>query len=203
MLSSSAPTKPRGRSHYRPGYSAAPAAPEAISSIGSGLSIVGKIVGHGALVIFGHVEGELHASTIQISDGAQVEGNIVAEELTIGGHVKGTIHANRVKLNSTAVVEGDIFHRSLAIEENAQFEGMSRRQENVIHTRSHVPANLPQAQAVSMDGNRKDDGVPGERMQHADLGGAAVRSLLRSLASSYSTAFRSRPSKHSRLPPCV
>jgi cytoskeletal protein CcmA (bactofilin family) len=174
MLSSSAPTKPRGRSHYRPGYSAAPAAPEAISSIGSGLSIVGKIVGHGALVIFGHVEGELHASTIQISDGAQVEGNIVAEELTIGGHVKGTIHANRVKLNSTAVVEGDIFHRSLAIEENAQFEGMSRRQENVIHTRSHVPANLPQAQAVSMDGNRKDDGVPGERMQHADLGGAAV-----------------------------
>ena len=35
-------------------------------------------------------------------------------------------------LNSTAVVEGDIYHRSLAIEENAQFEGMSRRQENVI-----------------------------------------------------------------------
>ena len=46
--------------------------------------------------------------------------------------MKGTIHANRVKLNSTAVVEGDIYHRSLAIEANAQFEGMSRRQENVI-----------------------------------------------------------------------
>jgi cytoskeletal protein CcmA (bactofilin family) len=27
------------------------------------------------------------------------------------------------------VVEGDIFHRSLAIEENARFEGMSRREE--------------------------------------------------------------------------
>src|SRR5262249_22517914 len=109
-------------------HSATPAAPEAISSIGSGLSIVGKIVGDGTLAIFGQVEGELHASTVQIADGAQVEGNIVAEELTIGGRVKGTIHANRVKLNSTAVVEGDIFHRSLAIEENAQFEGMSRRQ---------------------------------------------------------------------------
>src|SRR5262247_4225114 len=115
-------------------YSAEPAAPEASSSIGSGLSIVGKIVGHGTLAIFGHVEGELHASTIQISDGAQVEGNIIAEELTIGGRVTGTIHANRVKLNSTAVVEGDIFHRSLAIEENAQFEGMSRRQEDAIDT---------------------------------------------------------------------
>ena len=85
------------------------AAPEAISSISSGLTIVGKITGNGALAIFGHVEGDLQASTVQISDGAQVEGNIEAEELTIGGRFKGTIHANRVKLNSTAVVEGDIF----------------------------------------------------------------------------------------------
>ena len=89
-------------------HPASPAAPEAVSSISSGLSIVGKIVGEGTLGIFGHVEGEVHASIVQIGDGAQVEGNIVAEELTIGGRVKGTIHANRVKLNSTAVVEGDI-----------------------------------------------------------------------------------------------
>jgi cytoskeletal protein CcmA (bactofilin family) len=116
------------------------AAPEANSSISSGLSIIGKIVGQGKLGIFGHVEGEVHASTVQIGDGAQVEGDIVAEELTIGGRVKGTIHANRVKLNSTAVVEGDIYHRSLAIEENAQFEGMSRRQEDVISMPSIVPA---------------------------------------------------------------
>ena len=96
-------------------YSAAPAPPEAISSISSGLSIVGKIVGHGTVAIFGHVEGELHATTVQISDGAKVEGNITSEELTIGGRVNGTIHANRVKLTSTAVVEGDIFHWSADI----------------------------------------------------------------------------------------
>ncbi|MFZ0096085.1 MAG: polymer-forming cytoskeletal protein [Pseudolabrys sp.] len=131
------------------------AAPVAISSISSGLTIVGKITGNGALAIFGHVEGDLQASTVQISDGAQVEGNIEAEELTIGGRFKGTIHANRVKLNSTAVVDGDIFHRSLAIEENAHFEGMSRRQENAINTPSLVPATPPQARAVSNDGNRK------------------------------------------------
>ena len=73
-------------------------APEAISSISSGLSIVGKIVGNGRLAIFGQLEGEVHASTVQIGDGAKVEGNIIAEELTIGGRVKGTIRANRVKL---------------------------------------------------------------------------------------------------------
>ena len=114
---------------------------EPTSSISSGLSIVGKIVGHGALTIYGHVEGELHASTVVIAEGAQMEGDIVAEELTVGGHVKGTIHANRVKLDSTAVVEGDIFHRSLAIEENARFEGMSRRNENTIDTPSRAQAD--------------------------------------------------------------
>ena len=130
-------------------------APE-VSSISSGLSIVGKIVGHGSLTIFGHVEGEVRASTVVIAEGAQMEGDVVAEELTIGGHVKGTIHANRVKLVNTAVVEGDIFHRTLAIEENARFEGMSRRQENTIDTPSRDQAKRPQPQAA--DGNPKGNG---------------------------------------------
>jgi cytoskeletal protein CcmA (bactofilin family) len=54
---------------------------------------------------------------VLIGEGATVEDNRVAEELTIGGMVKGTIHANRVRLNSTAAVEGDIFHQSLSIQE--------------------------------------------------------------------------------------
>src|SRR6516164_4635563 len=131
------------------------AVPE-VSSISSGLSIIGKIVGHGAVTIFGHVEGELRASTVVIAEGAQMEGEVVAEELTIGGRVKGTIHANRVKLNGTAVVEGDIFHRTLAIEENARFEGTSRRQENTIDT----PSLVAHPQAVPIDGNRKGNGAP-------------------------------------------
>src|SRR5215475_2059627 len=99
-------------------------AAEAVSSISSGLTFVGKIAGKGTLTIFGHLEGEVQASIVQISDGAQVDGNILAEELTIGGRVKGTIRANRVKLKSTAVVDGDIFHQSIAIEENARFQGV-------------------------------------------------------------------------------
>src|SRR5262249_31793516 len=116
------------------------------------------IIGHGAVTIFGHVEGELRASTVVIAEGAQMEGDVVAEELTIGGHVKGTLHANRVKLNGTAVVEGDIFHRTLAIEENARFEGMSRRNENTTDTPSRVQTNLFQPQAG--DGNPKGNGSP-------------------------------------------
>ena len=138
---------------------ASSAVPE-VSSISSGLSIIGKIVGHGALTIFGHVDGELHASTVVIAEGAQMEGEVIAEELTVGGHVKGTIHANRVKLTSTAVVEGDIFHRTLAIEENARFEGASRRNENTIKTPSRPQPNRAQLQAAPTDGNRKGNGAP-------------------------------------------
>ena len=138
------------------------AVPKVSSS--SGLSIVGKIVGDGAVTIFGHVEGELRASTVVIAEGAQMEGEVSAEELTIGGHVKGTIHANRVKLNSTAVVEGDIFYRTLTIEKNARFEGTSRRNENKIDAPSLVQMNRTQLQAASTDSERKGNGAPDSDM---------------------------------------
>ena len=138
--------------------SAAPTSLEANSSISPGFSIVGKIVGQGNLHIFGRVEGEVHASTVQISNGAQVEGSIFAEDLTIGGHVKGTIRANRVKLSSTAVVVGDIYHQFLAIEENGQFEGASRRLDTVIDATSRALPAPPQAEAVPTDNKLEDDG---------------------------------------------
>ena len=133
--------------------------PEAASSISSGISIVGKIIGRGAVTIFGHVDGELQASIVVIAQGAEMVGDVVAEELTVNGHVKGNMHANRVKLGGTAVVEGDIFHRTLAIEENARFEGASRRNENAIDAQSLVQINRSQTQAASIGSNGKGNGV--------------------------------------------
>jgi cytoskeletal protein CcmA (bactofilin family) len=109
--------------------SAADNATDATSSISSGMTVIGKVNCDGTIKIFGRIKGELHGSTVVIADGAQMEGDIVAEDLTVGGRVKGTIHAKRVKLIGTADVEGDIYHRSLSIEENARFEGSSRRED--------------------------------------------------------------------------
>jgi cytoskeletal protein CcmA (bactofilin family) len=116
----------------------APLQPEEATSLSSGLSIVGKIIGRGALTIFGHVEGELRASTVVIAEGAEMVGDIVAEELTVNGHVKGGINANRVRLNGTGVVEGDISHQILAMEESARFDGASRRNEKAIDAQAFV-----------------------------------------------------------------
>jgi cytoskeletal protein CcmA (bactofilin family) len=116
-----------------------------------------RLSGHGVPSIFGRVEGEVHASTVVIAEGAEMVGDVVAEELTVG-----VIRANRVRLNGTGVVEGDIFHRTLAIEENASCEGTSRRNENAIDTRSRVQT-APKTQVVSIDGNGKGNGTSEDR----------------------------------------
>jgi cytoskeletal protein CcmA (bactofilin family) len=100
------------------------------SCIGSGMAIVGNIECNGPAQVFGRIKGELRASDLLIGDGAQIEGSVIAQVVTVCGRVKGTIRAVRVKLQDGGAVEGDIFHRSLTIEENSVFEGSSRRVEN-------------------------------------------------------------------------
>src|SRR6516225_11160565 len=68
------------------------------SCIGSDMSIVGNIECNGPAQVLGRIEGEFRASDLMISDGAQVEGNIIAQGVTVCGRVKGTIRAVRVKI---------------------------------------------------------------------------------------------------------
>ena len=123
---------------------ASPPVPKAgtASCIGSGMSIIRNIECSGPTQVFGRIEGELRA--LDLGNGAQVEGSVIAQDVTVCGRVKGTIHAVRVKLQNGGVVEGDIFHRSLSIDENSQFEGSSRRVENPIDSSSSVDPKGPQ-----------------------------------------------------------
>ena len=116
---------------------------ETISTIGSQMTIAGRIVCEAAARIFGRIEGELHGASVMIGvgaqvrgaltgadlmidEGAQVEGDIRAHSVMVCGNVKGTIRAAEVKLLGYAAVEGDIFHQRLSMEETTQFEGSSR-----------------------------------------------------------------------------
>ena len=108
------------------------------SCIGAAMSVVGKIECNGPAQVFGRIEGELRASDLLIGDSAQIEGNVIAQNVTVCGRVKGTIRAVRVKLQNGAAVEGDIFHKSLSIDEDSLFEGSSRRVENPMDPSSGV-----------------------------------------------------------------
>ena len=100
-----------------------------VSCIGSGMSIVGNVECSGSAHVFGRIEGELRASELVIGEGAQIQGSVIAQEVTVSGTVKGTIRAGKVILQG-GNVEGDIFNRTLSIDENSVFEGASRREEN-------------------------------------------------------------------------
>ena len=68
------------------------------SCIGSGMSIIGNVECNGAAQVFGRIEGELRASDLLLGNGAQVEGSVIAREVTVCGRVKGTVRAVHVKL---------------------------------------------------------------------------------------------------------
>jgi len=129
----------------------APARPDTtICSIGSGTSIVGNITCDGPAQFYGHIEGEVRGSDLLIGEGADIVGNVIAEEVTIRGRIKGTIRAVRVKLEASGTVEGDIFHRSLSIQDSALFEGSSRRVENPLE--GARPADKPRPQLAAAEG---------------------------------------------------
>jgi cytoskeletal protein CcmA (bactofilin family) len=147
-----------------------------ISSIGSEMTVIGKLICKDLIKVYGLVEGELNASNALIADGARIEGEIVAEELTIAGRVKGDIHALRVKLQGTAVVEGDIFHRVLSVHETARFEGCSRPEDTPPEPWSSSNAEssnpLPHSQPLgAFDQKREFRGAPnGESKQGGGRG---------------------------------
>ena len=153
------------------------ASADQVSVISRGMTVVGKISGEGTLNVFGQVEGELRAMTVMVNEGARVEGDVVAEDMTIGGQVKGAIRASRVKLKSSAVVEGDIFHRSLTIEENARFEGSSKRDDNAVEA-ARMLAKRPAVRdesatkVAAIEAGRKVNG--GAPVQNAPPGAGAA-----------------------------
>lgn len=120
---------------------AAKPAQDILSTFGHGMLVTGNVVCTGALQIFGRVTGEIHAAKVVVCEGAKVEGKIRAQEVVIQGEFLGTVHANSVKLQSTAKVDGEVFNKQLAIEQNALFEGVSRRLER--------PVEPPTADQVS------------------------------------------------------
>jgi cytoskeletal protein CcmA (bactofilin family) len=103
-----------------------------VSTIGSGTVITGNMVCAGSLQIEGRITGDVHAVHLAIREGGRVEGKLVALDVVVEGNFTGTINANSVKLQKTAVVEGEIYNKSLAIDENARFEGVSRRLERPV-----------------------------------------------------------------------
>ena len=95
--------------------------------IAEGLKIVGRVTAEGLVEVNGQIEGELHCTSLLISQKGHIKGTIKAEQVVVDGAVEGPIEGGSVVLKSRARVVGDIHHQSLAIERGAFFDGRSMK----------------------------------------------------------------------------
>jgi cytoskeletal protein CcmA (bactofilin family) len=95
--------------------------------IAEGLKIVGSVTAEGLVEVNGHIEGDLHCTSLVVSPKASLIGGVEADHVVVDGRVEGPIRGGAVVLKSRAHVVGDIQHNSLAIEAGAYFDGRSLR----------------------------------------------------------------------------
>ena len=107
--------------------------------IAEGLKIVGSVTAEGLVEVNGHIDGDLHCTSLVISPKASIMGGVEADRVVVNGRVEGPIRGGEVVLKKRAHVIGDIQHQSLAIESGAYFDGRSVRSAT-----SNVPVHAEQ-----------------------------------------------------------
>ena len=82
----------------------------------------------------------MHCVALVLGENAQLEGNVVAEDVMVRGRLIGSVRAVRVILQSMAHVEGNLFHKSLSLEQGTHFEGELRPSDD--------PLSIPEIHAA-------------------------------------------------------
>ena len=95
------------------------------SLLSENLTIEGNIIGEGEVQIDGVVRGDVRVGKVTVGETGHVEGAIHAESVEIRGRIIGEITAKQVRLYATGYVDGDITHEQLAMETGAFFQGRS------------------------------------------------------------------------------
>ena len=141
-----------------------------LSTIGEDLTITGNVTSKGELHLNGRVLGDVHCVALVLGENAQLEGNVVAEDVMVRGRIVGSVRARRVSLQANSHVEGNLFHKSLSLEQGTHFEGES--------CPSDDPLSIPEihAAAPQQDHNGPDAVKPRERAN------GFIRSLPESLS---------------------
>lgn len=96
-----------------------------LSIVARDLTVTGDLEAVGVIRVEGRVLGNVQAGDqVLLSEGAVIEGNVMAREAVIGGRVHGSISASeRIELQAEAVVEGDLATPRLLIHEGGRVNG--------------------------------------------------------------------------------
>ena len=94
--------------------------------IAQGLKITGSVSADGLVEVNGHIDGDVHCTSLFVSPKAVINGGVEADRVVVNGRVEGPIRGSEVVLKPRAHVVGDIQHQ-ISIERGAYFQGRSVR----------------------------------------------------------------------------
>ena len=86
-----------------------------LSTLAPGVSVTGQLNSDGDIVIGGQIEGDVTGRSVEVTEGASIQGSLTARDVVIRGSVKGSIHARVVTLGAKAVVEGELTYERIEV----------------------------------------------------------------------------------------
>lgn len=94
-----------------------------LSIIGTGMRIMGDLIGTSPIRVCGSVEGDVWAPAVTVDRGGTVVGSVRTAVAAIHGVVHGPIEAIDVTIGSTASIAGSVIHNTLTVEPGAHVAG--------------------------------------------------------------------------------
>lgn len=97
------------------------------SILSTDLKVEGDIVSSGVLEVEGFVKGNIRSNSIIVRESGIIEGDVLAENLTIKGLFNGKIKAININITSKAKITGLIEYSSLCVEDGASIDGQFKK----------------------------------------------------------------------------
>ncbi len=130
------------------------------SILSADLQIEGQLDSNGDIQLDGRIEGNIRSASLTIGKKAHINGDIIANEVTIHGRISGNIRARKVQLICSAHVEGAVFHNTLTVEPGAYLNGNCQHVEDPLtadkskspsHSKDDGQSNAQLATALNTD----------------------------------------------------
>ena len=132
-----------------------------ISTIAEDLTITGNVASKGELHLHGQVQGDIRCVSLVLGEKAQLEGNVVAQDVIVRGRLIGSVRALTVTLEANSHVEADLFHKSLSLEQGTHFDGDSQPPVDPLSSSPEVRSAEPQLNQKGSESVERHERVNG------------------------------------------
>ncbi len=94
------------------------------------LKVEGVIVSAGLIEIEGTIKGTIRGNSVILREDGIIEGEIIAESLSLRGQFSGNIQAKNINISSKARINGVIEYNLLSVEDGACIDGQFKKMES-------------------------------------------------------------------------